>query len=121
MIPRLLAGRDQLSRIEKDAILDHVAGGATPRRARWWFAAVPALAAAIVLVVVAPWRSQAPSDDVAARGGSRPIAALRVACPTACRPGSKLLFDVHGTTSYRYFAAFAKRGDGTVLWYFPTA
>ena len=38
-----------------------------------------------------------------------------------CTHGAKLVFDLHGTTGYRYFAAFAKRSDGMVLWYFPTS
>src|SRR5258706_1082337 len=117
MIPRLLAGRDELSRPEQDAIFERVAAPA-PTARRWWWLAAPVLVAGIVLVAVAPWR---PADDFAARGGSRPIAALHVTCSGACAPGAKLLFDVHGTSAYRYFAAFAKRGDGTGLWYFPTA
>ena len=114
---RLLAGRDQLSRSEKDAILESVLP-APARRARWAWLAVPALAAAAALFVIAPWRTP-PSDDFTARGGSGAVANLRVACPGVCEQGSKLVFDVHGTTGYRYFAAFAKGRDGTVVWYFP--
>src|SRR3569832_1723863 len=114
---RLLAGRDQLTRSEKDAILESVLP-APARRARWAGLAVPALAAAAALFVIAPWRA-APSDDFTARGGSGAVANLRVACPGVCEQGSKLVFDAHGTTGYRYFAASAKGRDGTVAWYFP--
>ena len=116
LIPRLLSGQDRLSRVEKDQIFDR-AVGVRSRRVRWWWLAAPALAAGLAVVVLAPWRAR---DEFTARGSSRPIAALRVACPSACTGGSKLLFDVKGTTAYRYFAAFAKRDDGTVLWYFPS-
>lgn len=116
---RLLAGRDQLSRSEKDAILQDVLP-APVRRARWAWLAVPALAAAAALFVIAPWRAT-PSNDFTARGGAGPVANLRVTCPGPCEQGGKLVFDVHGTTGYRYFAAFAKGGDGTVVWYFPTS
>src|SRR3569832_534580 len=114
---RLLAGRDQLSRSEKDAILESVLP-APARRARWAWRAGPALAAAAARFVLAPWRA-APRDDFTARGGAGAVANLRVACAGVCEQGSKLVFDVHGTTGYRYFAAFAKGRDGTVVWYFP--
>jgi hypothetical protein len=118
LIPRLLARRDRLGRIEKDAILEAVLAGVTPRRrARWWLAlAAPVVAAAIVLVVLWPRH-----DDFTARGGTRAVATFKATCAGACTRGAKLVFDVYGTTSYRYFAAFAKRADGTVLWYFPAA
>jgi hypothetical protein len=120
LIPRLLARRDRLGRIEKDAILETVLAGVAPRRrARWWLAvAAPVLAAAAVLFVIAPWRHE---SEFTARGSSRPVATFRATCNGGCTRGGKLVFDVYGTTSYRYFAAFAKRGDGTVLWYFPAA
>lgn len=112
---RLLAGRDELSRIEKDRILDAALPSA-PKRLRWVWLAVPALAA-MVLFIVAPWKSH---DDFTARGGNEPVGTMQASCTGGCARGGKLLFDLHGTTGYRYFAAFARRGDGPVLWYFPT-
>ena len=119
IVPRLLAGRDRLSRIEKDAIFEQVmATLPAPRRSRWWLTvAVPALA---VIALVA-WRVRATPEVVsefASRGGTGPVATMHVTCG-ACTSRDKLVFDVHGTTGYRYFAAFAQRADGTVLWYFP--
>lgn len=111
---RLLAGRDELSRIEKDKIFDAALPNAR-KKMRWVWLAVPALAA-IVLVVVAPWRSH---DPFTARGGGEPVGTMQASCTGGCAQGGKLLFDLHGTTGYRYFAAFARRGDGPVLWYFP--
>ena len=120
LISRLLAGRDQLSRVEKDAILDGALADTAPsRRARWGWLILPAIALGALLLL--PWRSDVPNADFAPRGGSQPAVVLHVACAGGCAPGAKLLFDVHGTIGYRYFAAFAKRGDGVALWYFPTA
>ena len=123
LVPRLLSGRDRLSRIEKDAILEQVLGARTSRRTRWMWFAAPVLAAGVAILVIAPWRNdRAATETIAARGGSaRAIASLHVTCAGACTPGAKLLFDLHGTTTFRYFAAFAQRDDGTVLWYFPTS
>ena len=69
--------------------------------------------------MVAPWGATGTRDELAARGGGAPVAALKLHCAEACSTGAKLLFDLDGTTGYRYFAAFARRGDGVVLWYFP--
>ncbi|MEO6775038.1 MAG: hypothetical protein ABI467_18880 [Kofleriaceae bacterium] len=122
LLARLLAGRDRLSRSEKDALLDGTLAAVAPRsRIRWPWLALPALAAAVALVMIAPWRVSAPSSDFTARGGAAPVAVLHVTCAAGCTHGDKLVFDLHGTSAYRYFAAFAKRGDGTVLWYFPAA
>ena len=124
VISRLLSGRNRLSRHEKEQILDHVLGevAPAPRRARWWFAAMPAVAAAaiVLLVVLAPWRSRQ-ADDFTARGAAHVLGAFKPTCAHGCGPGDKLLFDLDGTTGYRYFAAFGQRSDGTVLWYFPSS
>jgi hypothetical protein len=114
---RLLAGRDALSRVEKDDLLDRVLPSPAPR-ARWAWLALPALAAAAVAVLVL---RPAHESELAARGGSGTFAAVHVTCSPACTAGGKLVFDLHGTSGYRYFAAFAKRADGTVLWYFPAS
>lgn len=115
LVSRLLAGRDALSRVEKDALLDRVTAP-PPRRMRWAWLALPALAAAAVAVLVV---KPSHDTDFGTRGGSGTFAALHVTCSPACTAGGKLVLDVHGTTGYRYVAAFAKRADGTVLWYFP--
>jgi len=36
-----------------------------------------------------------------------------------CRPGSTLSFEIVAMGGARYFAAFAQRTDGVVLWYLP--
>lgn len=130
LIPRLLSGRDQLSIVEKEQILDTVLGGVAresgaaepagataPRRARWWWLGLPALAMTIAVVIIAPWRSTSTTttSEFSARGGDQLFAAF-----APVQSNGKLLFDVHGTSGYRYFAAFSRRTDGTILWYFPT-
>ena len=120
LVSRLLAGRDEMSRVEKDAVLERVLAE-RPRRTRWTWLAVPAFAAVAAAVLFVMMPSHSYDDELAARGGSAVFAALHVTCSPACAPGGKLVLDLHGTTGYRYFAAFAKRADGTVLWYFPAS
>jgi hypothetical protein len=112
---RLLAGRDRLGRVEKDAILGAVLAGTAPKPQRaWWWVAVPALAAAaLALVVMWP---RAKEDDFTARGGGAPVAMFAPSC-SDCARGAKLAFDLQGTTGYRYFGAFARSSDGNVIWY----
>jgi hypothetical protein len=118
LVSRLLAGRDAISRVEKDEVLGRVLAE-RPRRPRWAWLALPAVAAAAVAMLFIARPSQEP--ELAARGGSGAFAALHVTCSPACAAGGKLVIDLHGTTGYRYFAAFAKRADGTVLWYVPAS
>lgn len=121
-LSRLLSGRNRLSRLEKEQILDSVLAETAPRRrARWWFAAVPAVAAAVAIVVVLALPSQHEPAEFTARGSGHALAAFEPTCAGGCVSGSKILFDVAGTEGYRYFAAFSQRSDGTVLWYFPSS
>jgi hypothetical protein len=106
---RLLAGRDRLNAVEKDEILAAVFPASEPKRRAWWIA-VGALAAAAVVVMVM-WKQ--PAGDLTARGGTT-NATFKIA-PN----GHTLMFDLAGTSGYRYFAAFAKASDGTVIWLFP--
>ena len=117
---RLLSGRNRMGRQEKEHILDEVLGSVAPRPSRrWWFVALPALAAAAALILFVIPSKETPRDELASRGATRAVAALAVTCPGGCGAGEKILFDVSGTTGYRYFAAFSRHMDGTVLWYFP--
>jgi hypothetical protein len=69
-----------------------------------------------------------PADpELQSRGKATAIPTLRLAClETAqagtCRIGDTLAFDIGGLPAdRRHFAAFARRADGVVIWYFPTA
>lgn len=122
-LSRLLAGRNRLGRLEKEQILERVLAETAPRRrSRWWFAALPAIAAVVALVlVVMPWQRGSERGELAARGAGTAFGAFKPACARGCAAGDKIVFDFHGTTGYRYFAAFSQRADGTVLWYFPSS
>ena len=114
-IGRLLAGKNRLGRLEKEAVLDAVLAHGKPSHKRRWLAlAVPALAAAALVLWLVP---RGRDDGFSTRGGGGPIAAFAPTCSGACARGGKLLFDLHGTTGYRYFAAFAKAPDDSVIWY----
>ena len=121
-LSRLLAGRNRLGRLEKEQILERVLAETRPRRrSRWWFAAMPAIAAVVAIVLVlVPWRREG-DDEFTARGAGSALGVFEPTCPRGCRPGEKILFDFSGTSGYRYFAAFSQRADGTVLWYFPSS
>ena len=112
---RLLAGRDRLGRIEKDAIFEQVLAevAPAPKRAWWWFALPALAAAALVMLLVWP---RAPQEEFTAKGGGEAAASFAPTCARCTRDG-KLLFDLNGTTGYRYFSAFARGSDGNVIWY----
>lgn len=112
---RLLAGRDRLGRVEKDAIFEQVLAEVAPRRRAWWWFALPAFAvAALVLVLVWP---RTAADEFTAKGSGEAAASFTPSCGGPCTRGGKLLFDLQGTTGFRYFSAFARGADGNVIWY----
>jgi hypothetical protein len=125
LIPRLLAQKNELSRREKDAIFERVLADLAPRRSFFRRPAVLlALAGAAATILALPWaiRDRPADEPFAARGAAS--AGLGLVCagqPAGpCHPGQKLMFDLDPQPStQRYFAAFARRDDGTVVWYFP--
>jgi hypothetical protein len=129
-ILRLLANRARLSRVEKEDILARVLDGVVPQPRRRWLGARVfggalgglAVVGALLLWLV-PTVGHRRIGDFVARGGSS-IAAVRAFCgsdPTgdSCLAGEALFFEVRGAPPSRYFAAFARRADGLVIWYFP--
>jgi len=125
LVSRLLSRRNRLSRVEKDAILECVLAEVAPasrRRRTAWLVAGLGLAAAAGLLLVLPRLSPSPGradETFTARGGGAP-SAFRAHCgDTGCRAGAKLVFEISEGAADRYFAAFARRADGTILWYFP--
>jgi hypothetical protein len=120
----LLSRKNELSRQEKDVIFERVLAGIAPRRTMRR-AAVLAVAAAALAIVLVPLAIRDRPDRNAEPFGSRGQALapqLHLWCSgqprVVCHSGEKLMFDLQDS-SYRYFAAFARRDDGTVLWYFP--
>lgn len=113
---RLLTGKRGLSRPEKEAIFARVLTRTTSRRGRFrWPALILTLSTATAAMFLL-FRSPRPAE-FQARGGAR--ASFRIACLAGpCRTGGKLLFEVSALPG-GYFAAFARRTDGTIIWYFP--
>jgi len=122
---RLLSRRNRLTRDEKDVIFARVLAQTGRRRGRRWPALVFALAgaAAVLLVIPRAWtvRDHSADPSFAARGDGS-AAGFDLACAgqrtRTCQLGQTLVFDLQAGRE-RYFAAFARRDDGTVIWYFP--
>lgn len=120
-LERLLAGRDAPSVTEKEELFERIhARVQSEAGARRWL--VPALGAALSAAAAAVFAFLLPSaaPEFQARGGSvdAPVE-LQLSCGReACRPGAKLSFSVRSAAG-GYFAAFARRGDGVIIWYFP--
>jgi hypothetical protein len=127
LIARLLSGRNRLTRWEKDVIFARVMGKTAPRRTMRWPTLALGLAGAAAAFVLLPWglrgHERAAEDGFASRGGAS-AAGLGLVCSgqpsSICRLGQTLMFDLQDS-HYRYFAAFARRDDGRVIWYFPEA
>lgn len=90
-----------------------------PRSRRRLWVGVPLVAAVAAISLVLWPRTSNHVDEFAARGAAGANARLTLTCPTGCSAGRKLVFDLDGTVGYRYFAAFARRSNGDVIWYFP--
>jgi hypothetical protein len=127
---RLLAGPGRLSRPEKEAILAEVLATverpAVVRRSHWWaivFAC--AVAAALVLVLRSPREPVVGADDVLVpRGLGDATPQLAILCgdqplARACAAGSELGFEAAALGGLDHLAMYAKREDGTVIWYMP--
>jgi hypothetical protein len=119
LVHRLLAGRRGPTRREKDDLFAAVIREVGPRRPRWIAPALVMLGAAAALLL-APWPVS--RDDAApalvARGDAA-VATFSAFCAGGpCRPGDTLLLEV-APGGWPHFAAFARRDDGTVIWYAP--
>jgi hypothetical protein len=129
-LARLLSGRDEMSRLEKDQTLEQVlreTGRSPLLRARraWLVAAISA--AAGVLVAPSVWHRLAPGEFQARGAAPAATPTMTLRCLDgplggrhACRPGGRLAFEVVPAGSARYFAAYAQRPDGAVIWYYPS-
>jgi len=127
-LARLLSGRDGPSVLEQEADLERVMQrldrGRAPVRWGFWLpatAALTAVAAAFVLLVKEP-----EADQLTARGGQAEAPALQVICVEhgvagRCPSGGRLAFVAAPSSRYRYLGLFARRSDGLVIWYFPSA
>ena len=122
---RLLSGRNSPSVLQKEALFARIHAQVAPRPAftRWKQASLGFAAALSAAAALLFWPS---TPEFATRGGgpsNEP--AFRVQClgggESSCRRGSALAFEFAPQAEAQYFAAFARRADGAVVWYFPTA
>lgn len=124
-LAKLIAGRNAPSVLAKERLFERIYAQVQPqaeRRPRGallfvaFAGAAAAAAAALLLIHPGPPEFQSRGSHVAGAGGPE----LVVSCPgnAGCRVGSKLSFAVKSQQN-RYFAAFARRFDGTIIWYFP--
>lgn len=107
-----------MSRDEKREVFARVMRASRPNRQRR-IAIAFALAGAAAAAVILPFALRR-DDAFTARGSAGPVAAFEPRCRSgACAVGDALMFDLDGSSGYRYFAAFARTDDGTVIWYIP--
>lgn len=120
-LARLLAGRDEPSVLETEALFDRIAEDVAPRP--WWrrpiaWGALSGLATATAAVFLV----MSPGDEFGTRGGAQAVLQPHCVVDEATAPcafGAKLLFDARPPDGEPHFAALAKRPDGTVIWYLP--
>jgi hypothetical protein len=130
---RALAGKNTPSILEKEAAFEdayarvQASGVRGPRSLRTWlWLASTGLAAAGVLWLARPAPLTPPQEDFTARGGGEAskfdfeLSCVSRSEPGKCRTGDKLAVRVQAPSG-RYFAAFARRSDGVVIWYWPSA
>lgn len=132
-LARLLSGRNEPSVLEKEAAFATLSRLlVSPRSRQRTLAAVlggilSLSGAAAAIAFFLPLASHPPdNEEFATRGPTDRSPALRLACIAAdtsevpCRVGGTLTFEVSKVPeTARFFAAFARRPDGAVLWYFP--
>lgn len=130
---RLLSKKKDLSVLEKEQIfaqvVHHAAVRGKPSQGRGVFvlrlaSGLAALAVIVAVPVFVNVNRPSPQDEFLARGGQSANATYSVKClgakgETKCVQGNKLIFEVTPPEEQRYFAAFAKADDGTIIWYFP--
>jgi hypothetical protein len=120
-IARLLQGDNHPAAPEKDALFEHVWNRTRRRRSkRLWAGSLSfAVGAAALAFVLLPHGAPPSIDEFTAKGGE--VARVRAYCVSDCRPGDKLLFETNGLKGPAYLAAFSRRNDGAIIWYFPSA
>jgi hypothetical protein len=127
-LSRLLAGRDTLSRPEREEIFDAVWSGLdadapqeSARTGRSWFGVVLAFgAAAMAFAAVGLEPPTHDSGAVGVRGAATgPVVAPRCDGGGSCTTGDQIHFEIAGATQWSHIGLFARRPDGTVIWYSP--
>ncbi len=124
---RLLSGRNRLSSIEKDDILNNVLRVENQQKpakfVRWLLAS--GLAAALGGLLLLFYFPQQQAGQFTSKGDGLLAQGFSISCladkgTDTCSQGSKLLFRTWPVTGKPYFSALARAEDGTVIWYFPS-
>lgn len=128
-----LLARGRMSGAHHDDVLHHVLDEVAPkRRLRWLYVAVPAVSAALALVVAWPKGGELAVDDFRAKGRASGTALanplhIEVACDKeggrrgSCLQGGRLVFTVEGAGEGGYLHAWAEPRSGASgehVWYF---
>jgi hypothetical protein len=120
-IARLIQGRDEPSILARERLFERIYQETAPRPTRQRLGWALGLSLAAVAGAVALYL-RPPSSEFAARGGGAFESAFQPRCIEGpCRSGNKLVFEMGPLATGRHFAAFARRHDGTIVWYFPAA
>lgn len=127
---RLLAGRNEPSVLEKEELFAGIAKTLDPVRTRRRTLALSIGALASLLGAAAAFmlyfRVPRTADEFTSRGSSAALPMVRLACISEakeipCALEGTLTFEVAQLpTGARFFAAFSRRPDGVILWYYPT-
>jgi hypothetical protein len=133
-LARLLAGRDQPSVLEKEAAFEAIYARVNSRgrvAQRWpWLATLAAAAAVLLVWGRLPSDSAPAADAFRARGGPpaehfalsclphQAVPALDAQAP--CVPGGRIVLQLEPSAEHHFFALFARRPDGAIVWYFPS-
>lgn len=117
-VARLLSGRNAPSVLEKERRFEQIFA-IVSRRPRWQRWAPLAGAGLAIAAALALWLR---APEFASRGaalGSAPE--FRALCSAPCKQGGALAFELDAPGGPHYFAAFARRADGAIIWYLPDA
>lgn len=119
LLNRLLAGRDEPSVVEREALWARIeADVRAARPKRLWFGGFGLMAVAAAALYV----FYAPDPQFGVRGGDRAtleLSCLRDDVPSACAPGATLVLAVGVPESKPYVSAFLERPDRTIEWISP--
>lgn len=136
-VDRLLKGDDSLSVTEKESILQNVLTSAEvnthPSKSVFSRVLMVAIPVAVVLCLGVGWKlffsSTGEATNLSSPAEFTPKSAgeaalYSISCFSSntnrCKPGEKLMFELHPPKNTHYFAAFAKhKKTETIIWYFP--
>lgn len=125
---RLLAGKNKLSSVEKDAILHQVLKAQPRSRPRpvWGWMLASGASLALVLLLVTQFLPKNEPAQFASKGAGLSHRGFSINCLNTngediCQNGSKLIFRSWAPAKKPFFTAFARASDARIIWYFPSS